>query len=239
MDNSGNTMAVSRTSLVIIIFALQVVYAASQYAIESDPGQDVTLRCALEAAGEVVVQFWQYANSEDPLQMCRDQRFETLTTEWPAYGVIEFGASVTPEFKSRLLLDVNFDLTLVNVSQGDSGCYQCGLTVDSLKFLDNVTILIVANNSDSGGITEDPASIAYQTILYISLGIALFTVSSIVLVVIVIRKRDRLAAVKRNVRANPDGNDEEMQASVPCLAGVEEGIHESCTDLEIQNRRVI
>ncbi|XP_072182303.1 uncharacterized protein [Diadema setosum] len=185
------------------------------HVIKSDSGQDVTLKCFLQTAGKVELQFWQYALSEDPLQECRNRSFDVLTSEWPAYGVIQFGAQVTPQLKSRLILTADFDLILLNASRGHSGCYQCGqITFDAQKFIGNVTILTVMKNNASGKDNMPPFVVCHRTALYISIGIV-FWIASLV-VVIAIRKRGKFFAIQRS-------RPVDRQSSAKCLPETKKG----------------
>ncbi|XP_071486352.1 uncharacterized protein [Diadema antillarum] len=204
-------MACHKLLCVFITICLKVSFATSVERVQHDAGLYITLHCSLGNAGLVEMQYWKYSPLTESLSTCVNQTFHALVTVWPTDGVIEYGHHVTKHLQSKVILRADFDLILANVSEHDSGCYQCGqILANNDEVVDDWTILTVSAREK---VPEEAKSGVNMTALLVSLAITVCWIVSLVVVAIFIKKRGRSHS-RNEIRYSESGKDNDEKLSL-------------------------
>ncbi|XP_072178318.1 LOW QUALITY PROTEIN: CD226 antigen-like [Diadema setosum] len=118
-------MAYNQLLNVLITVLLHVTFTTSEHLLESAVGQNVTLQCPFGIDDNVAVRYWTYVHTTEPMSECKNQSLNEFVAVYPLHDVITYGTHVTQDLKSKLSLQANYDLSILNVSHHDAGCYKC------------------------------------------------------------------------------------------------------------------
>ncbi|XP_071478747.1 uncharacterized protein [Diadema antillarum] len=133
---------------IFITVLLHVTFTTSEHLLESAVGQNVTLQCPLGIDDNVAVRYWDYSHTTEPLSECKNKTLNELVAVYPLNDAII--THVTQDLKPRLTLLANYDLSILNVSHRDAGCYKCSQnSYNDHTVIEELFILTVKKRNDS------------------------------------------------------------------------------------------